>query len=380
MLFRSFQIPRYLEEGEGLSLTKTESLLGEQILLMKYLFMEEEPIENEDPLTAELIGQYEGTDEDFKNIDEESLDYNENALHIENSVLQEMERENNIHNTEQENNVSIDNENMEAADLDVPIEFQIPEYPAYSYDWSENWDYETLISNFYAVDKSTYLKEEYVGLKQLLEPDLSVDKNTEGPQILIYHTHSHEGFADSVPGDPSTTIVGAGDKLASLLEEKYGFKVLHDTGIYDEERDDAYNQSLPAIEKILAENPTIEVVIDLHRDAVSNDRRLVIDLQGRPTARFMFFNGLSYSRKNGEIEYLENPYIQDNLAFSFQAQVAANELYPGIARKVYLKAYRFNMHLMPKCMLIELGAQNNTVEEIMNACDPLAHILAIVLE
>ena len=375
-----FQIPRYLEEGEGLSLTKTESLLGEQILLMKYLFMEEEPIENEDPLTAELIGQYEGTDEDFKNIDEESLDYNENALHIENSVLQEMERENNIHNTEQENNVSIDNENMEAADLDVPIEFQIPEYPAYSYDWSENWDYETLISNFYAVDKSTYLKEEYVGLKQLLEPDLSVDKNTEGPQILIYHTHSHEGFADSVPGDPSTTIVGAGDKLASLLEEKYGFKVLHDTGIYDEERDDAYNQSLPAIEKILAENPTIEVVIDLHRDAVSNDRRLVIDLQGRPTARFMFFNGLSYSRKNGEIEYLENPYIQDNLAFSFQAQVVANELYPGIARKVYLKAYRFNMHLMPKCMLIELGAQNNTVEEIMNACDPLAHILAIVLE
>ena len=81
-----------------------------------------------------------------------------------------------------------------------------------------------------------------------------------------------------------------------------------------------------------------------------------------------------------EIAYLENPYIQENLAFSFQAQVAANEYYPGIARKIYLKAYRFNMHLTPKSMLIELGAQNNTVEEIMNACDPLAHILAIVLE
>lgn len=375
-----FQIPRYLEEGEDLSFTKTESLLGEQFLLMKYLLMQEEPKKNEDPLTAELIRQYEGTDEDFKNIDEESLDYNENALHIENSVLQEMERENSIHNTDQENASLIDNENMDLTDAAVPIEFQIQEYPVYSYDWSENWDYETLISNFYAVDKSTYLKEEYVGLKQLLEPDLSVDKDAQGPQILIYHTHSHEEFVDSVPGDPSTTIVGAGDKLASLLEEKYGFKVLHDTGIYDEERDDAYNQSLPAIEKILADNPTIEVVIDLHRDAVSDDRRLVIDLQGRPTARFMFFNGLSYSRKNGEIGYLENPYIQDNLAFSFQAQVAANELYPGIARKVYLKAYRFNMHLMPKSMLIELGAQNNTVEEIMNACDPLAHILAIVLE
>ena len=61
-------------------------------------------------------------------------------------------------------------------------------------------------------------------------------------------------------------------------------------------------------------------------------------------------------------------------------QVAANEYYPGIARKIYLKAYRYNMHLKPKCMLIELGAQNNTVEEIMNACEPLAHILAIVLK
>ena len=104
-----------------------------------------------------------------------------------------------------------------------------------------------------------------------------------------------------------------------------------------------------------------------------------MDLQGRPTARFMFFNGLSCSRKSGDITYLENPYIQENLSFSFQTQVAANEYYPGIARKVYLKAYRFNMHLKPKSMLIELGAQNNTVEEIMNACDPLAHILAIVL-
>lgn len=374
-----FQIPRYLNEGETFFEGKIEGVLGEELLLLKYLLLQEEPKENEDTLTAELIRQYEGTDEDYKNIDEESLDYGENAIHIENSVLQEMERENNLHSSDIENNSQLSDEINDDI-FTNQMEFQIAEYPAYSYDWSENWDYEAIVSNFYAVDNSTYLKEDYVSLKQLLEPDLSVDKEAEGPQILIYHTHSHEGFADSIPGDPSTTIVGAGEKLANLLEEKYGFRVLHDTGVYDEVRDDAYNQSLPAIEKILAENPTIEVVIDLHRDAVSNDRRLVMDLQGRPTARFMFFNGLSYSAKNGDISYLENPYIQGNLAFSFQAQVAANELYPGIARKVYLKAYRYNMHLMPKSMLIELGAQNNTVEEIMNACDPLAHILAIVLE
>ena len=373
-----FEIPRYLDEGDSFFGYEPEQFMSGRFLLMDYIEMQDEPRENEDALMAELIRQKEGTDEDTKNIDEEALDYSENALHIENSVLQEMERENSLHNTEQ----TEENENVQAQEEAVPAgstEFAAAQYPAYTYDWSETWDYEKLLSNFYAVDNSTYLKEDYVSLKQLLEPDLSVNKESDGPQILIYHTHAHEDFIDSVPGDSSTTIVGAGDKLAGLLEEKYGFKVLHHTGVYDDERDDAYNKSLPAIEQILEENPTIEVVIDLHRDAVSGDRKLVMDLQGRPTARFMFFNGLSYGRKSGDISYLENPYIQDNLAFSFQAQVAANEYYPGIARKVYLKAYRFNMHLMPKSMLIELGAQNNTVEEIMNACDPLAHILAIVL-
>ena len=108
------------------------------------------------------------------------------------------------------------------------------------------------------------------------------------------------------------------------------------------------------------------------------DRRLVVDIQGRPTAQFMFFNGLSRTTK-GNIEYLDNPYLADNLAFSFQMQVACNEYYPGLARRIYLKAYRYNMHLRPKTVLIELGAQNNTVEEAMNACNPLAHVLDLIL-
>lgn len=393
-----FQVSRYLDSREDMDTRRiAERLLLRQFMLYDYAARDEErPREREDTLMAEIIGQYEGTDEDIKNIDEEHLDYGEDALHIENSILEEMERENSLHNTqageETKGNEEENTENTEENPRDGAKEENVPEeaaaaeggfmeasYPAYTYDWSEKWDYEAIVSNFYAVDNSTRLKEEYVGLNQLLYQDLSVNREADGPQILIYHTHSREDFIDSVPGDKSTTIVGAGDKLARLLEEKYGFKVLHHTEEYDTVRDDAYNKSLPAIEKILDENPTIEVVIDLHRDAVAGDRKLVMDLQGRPTARFMFFNGLSCSRKSGDITYLENPYIQENLSFSFQAQVAANEYYPGIARKVYLKAYRFNMHLKPKSMLIELGAQNNTVEEIMNACDPLAHILAIVL-
>ena len=386
-----FQIPAFLEDKEnGVREEKAlERILARQFPLYSYVTAGVEPErEKEDAVTAELVRRQEGSDEDVKNIDEENLDYGDDALHIENDILKEMERENNTGSgTESgtESGEAQEEAEEETAEEEVqPVEksgvFEAAAYPAYTYDWSEKWDYEALVSNFYAVDNSTRLREEYMDLNKLLYQDLTVNEEAEGPQILIYHTHASESFIDSVPGDTSTTISGAGERLANLLRDEYGFQVMHHTGVYDIERDDAYNASLPELEKILAENPTIEVVIDLHRDAVAGDRKLVMDLQGRPTARFMFFNGLSYGRKNGEITYLENPYIQENLAFSFQVQVAANEYYPGIARKIYLKAYRYNMHLKPKCMLIELGAQNNTVEEIMNACEPLAHILAIVLK
>lgn len=380
-----FLLPVFLyEEGaypEGGSVAW--DIAVKEIPLYSYLQESEKEEETEDEILAEMIRKQEGIDEDTKSIEESHLDYGEDALHIENSMMEEIQKENNRYleeNSEMAPGNDPENETDEIEAESLQAGFQSSLYPAYAYDWSEQWGYEELVSNFFAVDNTTSLKEEYVNLDDLLYRDLSVDKESDGPQILIYHTHSQESFVDSVPGDASTTIVGAGDKLARILREEYGFNVLHHTGEYDvENRDNAYNDSLPAIEQILAENPTIEVVIDLHRDEMREGKKLVMDLQGRPTARFMFFNGMSYIRGKGDISYLENPYIQDNLAFSFQAQVAANEYYPGIARKIYLKAYRYNMHLCPKCMLIELGAQTNTVEEIMNACDPLAHIIAIVL-
>lgn len=248
------------------------------------------------------------------------------------------------------------------------------------YDWSMYSSADSLIKEFYAVDSTTRADAELINVDKLLNRDLRISKETEGYQILIYHTHSQEAFADSVPGDKSTTIVGAGDRLSQILTEKYGYHVLHHTGEYDVEyRDDAYSRALPEIEKVLAENPEIQVVIDLHRDEVAEGTKLVTDLQGRPTARFMFFNGLSYTKQTGKIGYLENDNLEGNLAFSFQMQAVRNEYFPGLTRRIYLKGYRYNMHLKERCLLVELGAQNNTVEEIMNACDPLAQALDMVL-
>lgn len=241
-------------------------------------------------------------------------------------------------------------------------------------------NYETLVKEFYTVDSNTMAGSDQLDVNRLMARDLSITADSSGPQILIYHTHSQEEFADSVPGDDSTNIQGVGEYLARILQDTYGYQVLHHTGEYDlETRDTAYANSLPAIEQVLAENPTIQVVIDLHRDEVPEGTRLVMDLEGRPTARFMFFNGLSRTKTTGNIAYLYNENLEDNLAFSFQMQLKAAEYYPGLTRKIYLKGYRYNMHLKPRYLLVELGAQNNTLEEALNACDPLAHILDMVL-
>lgn len=243
--------------------------------------------------------------------------------------------------------------------------------------------YDFLINHFYTVDSTTSISEERLSAKKLLSMDMTMKNDNSSPQILIYHTHSQEAFADSNPSDPSTTIVGVGEYLAKLLSEKYGFNVLHDTTKYDFidgkiDRNKAYSLASSKVSKILKENPNIEVVIDLHRDGIDGEK-VVTNINQKPTAKIMFFNGLSYTNKNGNISYLENPYIEENLSFSLKLQIEAAKYYPGFTRKIYLKGYRYNLHLKPKALLIEAGAQNNTLEEEMNAMEPLADILAKVL-
>lgn len=241
-------------------------------------------------------------------------------------------------------------------------------------------DFDYLISHFYTVDSSTSVSAKDLNAEKLLKKDMTIDKETKGPKILIYHTHSQEDFKDSKKGDTKTTIMGMGAYLSELLNDTYGIETMHHTGVYDlingeMDRSKAYQLAEEQVSKILKENPSIEIVIDLHRDGVGNDTHLVTEIDGKPTAQIMFFNGMSRTKANGDIAYLYNPYIQDNLAFSLQMQILATKLYPGFTRHIYLKSYRYNMHLKPKTLLIEAGAQTNTVEEMRNAMVVLARVL-----
>jgi len=242
-------------------------------------------------------------------------------------------------------------------------------------------DFDYLRQNFYQIDNTTTIGSKQLNAVKLLEKDMTLSAYGDGPQILIYHTHSQEAYADSIRGDMSTSVVALGAELTRLLTEKYGIQVMHYTGTFDvPDHAKAYSNALPNLEQILRENPSIEVVIDLHRDGVPSTTHLVTEVNGKATAQIMFFNGLSRTTSQGDLSYLANPYIEDNLAFSFQMQLAAAEYYPGFARKIYLKGYRYNMHLVPKAMLVEVGAQTNTFAEAKNAMEPLADLLAIVLK
>lgn len=244
-------------------------------------------------------------------------------------------------------------------------------------------DVNYLLSKYYTVDSTTTVKKEQFQVEKLLGKDMKLDLKTKGPKVLVFHTHSQEAFADSKKGDPNTSIVGMGAYLTKKLNEN-GIPAIHDDRIYDVidgklDRSKAYELSEIGVKELLNQYPSIEVVIDLHRDGVREDLHLVQEVDGKQTARIMFFNGLSRTKANGDIAYLKNPYIQDNLAFSFQMQLAAEELYPGLARKIYLKGYRYSLHMMPKSLLVEAGAQTNTVAEMKNAMDCLVEILKEVL-
>lgn len=249
--------------------------------------------------------------------------------------------------------------------------------------WADMKDFNFLLNQYFILDASAAIDESLLNVDNLMEKDLAIDTDTDGPQILIYHTHSQEAFADSRPGDLRDTIIGVGERLKEILTDQYGFEVLHHTKVYDMidgklDRNKAYNLAAPDIEALLKAYPSIQVVIDLHRDGV-DDYRFVTEFNGKPVAKIMFYNGLSRTARNGPVDYLPNPYIADNLAFSFQLQMKAAEYYPGFTRNIYLQSLRYNQHLCSHSLLIESGTQLNTVEEEYNAMEPLADILNQVL-
>ena len=226
----------------------------------------------------------------------------------------------------------------------------------------ENWEDPNYLRKYiYQIDSTTTVTNSEINGKELLDMDLSLHKS----------------------GEKGDTVIGVGDELTKKLQEE-GISVVHDRSVYDvrngkEERSKAYDYAAEAIEKYLKKYPSIKVVIDLHRDGVKESTKLVTTQNGQKMAQIMFFNGVSRTASNGDLTYLKNPNKKMNLSFSLQLQAQAVKKYPGFTRKIYIKGYRYNLHYRGRSLLVEVGAQNNTVKQAKASMSLLAELLNNVL-
>lgn len=364
--FSRYVFNQFLVEGYGKKINKIEN--------SKYGIWIPEEFQKKGQLFALCYAQNQihVDEEDLKMMENENKKAakEENWIVREESALEEITKE------------KEENEKIEAATVKEKEETETVKKNTLVERLKKKKTVDFLIDNFYIVDSTTCVDKSVFKVKEFLERDFSI-KKIDKPQILIFHTHAGtEYFADGTSKKDS--IVATGTYLTQILEEDYGYQVIHDETKFDyingkADRNKAYSQALTAITKTLEENPSIQVVIDLHRDGVNSDLRRVTEIDGKPTAQFMIFNGLSRN-KNGNISYLYNPNLEANLAFGLQIKLKAMELYPDLTIRNYLKGYRYNMHLRERYLLIELGNENTTVEEARNAMPCLAKVLNEVLK
>lgn len=203
-------------------------------------------------------------------------------------------------------------------------------------------------------------------------PQLSLP--SEGPQILIIHTHGSEAYTqagldrydaedNSRTSDTRYNIVRVGDELAGIFEEA-GLKVIHDREIYDyPSYTGSYTRSGAAIEEYLDQYPDIAMVIDLHRDALGADGvvyKTVAEEQGVCASQVMLLVGTDASG-------LEHSNWQTNLSLALYLQQKVSEEHPTLMRPVSLVQQRYNQHLTPGSMIIEVGSSGNTLQEALAA-------------
>ena len=220
----------------------------------------------------------------------------------------------------------------------------------------------------------------------LAQAQLTLDLPEEGPQVLIVHTHGSEAYtpdgADTyvATGECRTTdteksVVRVGDEIAKVLTEM-GLTVVHDTGLYDyAEYNGAYDRSLAAVEGWLEQYPTIQVVLDVHRDALigadGTVYKPITTINGESCAQVMLVMGSN--------ALYDHPGWLENLALAVQVQKEMNTLWPTLARPIGLRENRYNQQTAPGAMLVEVGTHGNTLQEALAAARMFARALGAVL-
>ncbi|OCL25230.1 stage II sporulation protein P [Orenia metallireducens] len=198
--------------------------------------------------------------------------------------------------------------------------------------------------------------------------------------VGIYHTHTAENYdnkgynARAAAGDRGD-IVLIGDELTKTLKEKYGILVAHSRHVNDKTYGSSYINSFKTAQGIVDENPKLKMIFDIHRDAIGRGSKDLITttIDGEKVARIMIIV------TNNEYG-LPHPNWQQNVKFAKRLGKKMNEMYPGLLRDVKLISNRrYNQHVHPHALLLEIGGAKNTLEEAKRSSQLLANVLASLI-
>ena len=229
------------------------------------------------------------------------------------------------------------------------------------------------------IDAAKLLKE---------KADLTVRK--DAPCVLIFHTHTTESYQyldrdyytagfPTRDNDKGKNMVRIGDEICAQLEAM-GFSVLHDTEIHDARYTGAYARSRETVQAYQKKYPSLQVLLDIHRDAIqlSNGTKIkpVATIDGKQAAQVMIITGCQ-ENGNGVTDF---PDWEQNLVFALQLQEKMESTFPGLTRPVFFSPRRYNMHLSHCSLLLEVGSDANTLEEAAYSGRLIGRALGLLLQ
>ena len=219
-----------------------------------------------------------------------------------------------------------------------------------------------------------------------LLPEYKKKKNGE-PQVLIMHTHTTESFEpyereqyddtfNYRTTDPSKNMVMVGDRIAEQLE-KGGIGCIHDSTIHDyPSYNGSYDRSAETVKSILAEYPSIKIVLDIHRDAIASGDSLVqpvVTVDGKDAAQVMIISGCDDGT-------MDMPNYMKNFRFSSLLQQQMSSDYSNFTRPILFDYRNYNQNLTTGSILIEVGSHGNTLEQAGNAGELIGKSLVKALD
>ncbi|MCX7715518.1 MAG: stage II sporulation protein P [Clostridia bacterium] len=244
---------------------------------------------------------------------------------------------------------------------------------------------EIKISKGMAISNATKFE---VNAEELASQPLEFKIDNNGAQVLIVHTHTTESYTDADKKsytasdsdrstDTSKNIVQVGNHICDVLNNE-GIKTIHDTTVHDYPSfNGAYGRSMTTIQKNLKENPSIKVVLDIHRDGLIREDgtklKVTTQINGEKTAQVMFVVGTNGSG-------LAHNNWHENLKLAAKLQKKANDMYPSLMRPINLREERFNQHLTLGSLIIEVGSNGNTLDEAVLGGEYIAKVIAAVLK